>query len=101
MDTLVGENECGAARPTIAPARDEAAKSNGDHRESDVLINALTKFTWARSRPGSETSSELMVWKFDRQGGFSRKFTSDYAETYSGAWALSQATPNSGIVFLA
>jgi len=42
-----------------------------------------------------------MVWKFDRHGGFCRKFTSDYAEVYSGAWALSQATPNSGIVFLA
>jgi len=43
----------------------------------------------------------VTIWEFYGEGSFRWRFTADYAESYTGAWAVSEVSPDQGVMFLA
>jgi hypothetical protein len=46
-------------------------------------------------------ASQVITWEFFEDGTFRWHVAADYDESYVGAWAISAASENSGIIFLA
>ena len=70
--------------------------------QTDSMVRSLTRNKWQRvgtQDPG--LASELVTWEFYQNGTFRWQFTSDFSETYVGAWAISPTAEEGGVMFLA
>jgi hypothetical protein len=74
--------------------------SAGEFAELELSAKRLFSYKWVHhQRPHG--AAEVITWEFFKDGSFRRSFTSDYLERYAGAWALSEASQDRGILFLA
>jgi hypothetical protein len=70
--------------------------------QTDAIVRRLTGSKWQRvdtQDPG--LASEIVTWEFYSNGTFRWQFTSDFSETYAGAWSISRTSGESGVMFLA
>lgn len=92
------------AAPSLAAplARLVFVPSTEQSLAAQQVKEALTSHTWRRvGNQKHHLAPEVTTWEFYPKGTFRWRFTSDYTESYAGAWALSAASEERGIVFLA
>jgi len=50
---------------------------------------------------GPQVTPEVTIWEVYGEGSFRWRFSADYAESHIGAWAVSEVSPERGVMFLA
>lgn len=94
-----------ASLSPAAPPAYRTPRPSGEQRAvSHRMVETLTGHRWQREpartqKPG--LTPEVTTWEFYAGGTFRWRFTSDYTESAVGAWALTAASANSGVLFLA
>ena len=76
--------------------------SGAEAVQPSILAKRLTEQRWQRVRQhGPQVTPEVTIWEVYGEGSFRWRFSADYAESHIGAWAVSEVSPERGVMFLA